>query len=47
VEQTFPIIRHAVTAWLRALFGIDPAPVGLGADVEDEYAVPVAIQTKG
>ncbi|HVJ95329.1 MAG TPA: dienelactone hydrolase family protein [Acidimicrobiia bacterium] len=46
VETTFPIINHSVTAWLRSLFGVDPAPVGLGPDVEGEYAVPVAITEK-
>jgi len=46
VETTFPIIRHAVTAWLRQLFGIDTAPVGLGTDVADQYATPVEIATK-
>ena len=29
VELAFPIIRHAVTAWLRNLFGVDPEPLGL------------------
>jgi hypothetical protein len=46
VKTTFPIINHAVTAWLRALYGIDPVPVGLGPDVEGEYAVRVAITEK-
>jgi hypothetical protein len=32
VEEAFPIIRHGVTAWLRALFEIDAEPVGLTAD---------------
>lgn len=46
VAQTFPIIKHSVTAWLRALFGVDAAPVGLGPEVEGEYAVPVEITEK-
>jgi predicted dienelactone hydrolase len=46
VAQTFPIVRHAVTAWLRALFGTDPTPVGLGPEVDDEYAVPVHVTNK-
>jgi predicted dienelactone hydrolase len=46
VATTFPIINHAVTAWLRDLFGLDPAPVGLGPEVEGEYAVPVEITEK-
>lgn len=29
VAETFPIIQHAVTAWLRQLFGIDPNAPGL------------------
>lgn len=32
VEQAFPIIRHGVTAWLRALFGIDADPQGFTSD---------------
>lgn len=32
VEQAWPIIRHGVTAWLRALFGTDPEPQGFDAD---------------
>jgi dienelactone hydrolase len=32
VEQAFPIIRHGVTAWLRALFELDEEPVGMTAD---------------
>jgi len=46
VEQTFPIIRHAVTAWIRALFGVDAEPVGLGADVAGEYPVAVTIDER-
>jgi predicted dienelactone hydrolase len=46
VAQTFPIIKHSVTAWLRALFGVDAVPVGLGPEVENEYKVPVAITEK-
>ncbi len=43
VDQTFPIIRHAVTAWIRELFGIDAEPVGLGAEVAGAYSVAVEI----
>ena len=43
VDETFPIIRHAVTAWVRALFGIDASPVGLGTDMADAYSQPVEI----
>ena len=46
VEDTFPIVEHAVTAFLRNLFGVDPEPVGLGPDVAGEYAVPVEIEQK-
>lgn len=43
VRQTWPIIDHVVTAWLRNLFGVDRQPVGLGADVADQYRVGVRI----
>lgn len=46
VEQAFPIIRRAVTAWLRNLFGIDPEPLGLSSDTEDlteAYSLGVSI----
>ncbi len=46
VDTTFPIIRHAVTAWLLNLFGVDSAPVGLGPEVADQYAQKVTIESK-
>ncbi len=46
VEDTFPIIDHAVTSWLRSLFGIDTSPVGLDDSVSDQYATPVEIQSR-
>lgn len=46
VAVTFPIINHAVTAWLRALFGIDAESVGIGPEVADLYATPVVIEQK-
>ena len=46
VATTFPIIDHAVTAWLRNLFGIDAAPVGLDGTVANAFATPVVIDTK-
>ena len=46
VEQAFPIIRHAVTAWLRGLLGIDANPVQLGPDLQNAYDLPVTIQQK-
>ena len=46
VDITFPIINHAVTAWLRNLFGIDIEAVGLGDDVAGAYDTPVTIISK-
>ena len=46
VDTTFPLIRHAVTAWVRALFGEDPTPVGLGPDAAAALAVPTEIAEK-
>ena len=43
VDKTFPIIRHAVTAWMRNLFGIDAEPIGLDKAVAGSYNVPVEI----
>jgi hypothetical protein len=47
VDETFPIIRHAVTAQLRYWFGDEVAPVGLGPDVANAYSVAVEIAEKG
>lgn len=46
VATTFPIIRHAVTAWLLHLFGADAQPVGLDAAVGGAYPTPVEVATK-
>jgi dienelactone hydrolase len=46
VDETFPVINHAVTSWLRSLFGVDAEPVGLGPEVADRYSVPVEIVVK-
>lgn len=46
VAITFPIINHAVTAWMLHLFGIDEEPVGLGEEVAGSYDTPVTITTK-
>ncbi|MFM8312611.1 MAG: chlorophyllase/cutinase-like alpha/beta fold protein [Ilumatobacteraceae bacterium] len=46
VSTSFPVITHGVTAWIRALFGVDAEPVGIGADVADAFAVPVEISEK-
>jgi hypothetical protein len=46
VATTFPIINHAVTAWVRNLFGIDASPVGLGEDVAGLYETPVTVTSK-
>lgn len=42
VEKVFPVIRHAVTAWLRNLFGIDSTPLGLDAAVADSYELRIS-----
>ena len=46
VDTTFPIINHAVTAWLRNLFGVDSDPVGLGPEVAGEYVATIEIESK-
>ena len=46
VATTFPIINHAVTAWVRNLFGIDADAVGLETDVAGLYETPVTISSK-
>lgn len=46
VAETFPIIQHAVTSWIRSLFGTDPEPVGIGPDVADAYSVKVTIEER-
>lgn len=46
VTETFPIIQHAVTSWIRQLFGTDATPVGIGPEVSDSYSVPVAIEVR-
>ena len=46
VRQSWPIIDHVVTAWLRNLFGIDPQPVGLGTEVAGQYGVSVHIEAR-
>jgi hypothetical protein len=40
------MIRHAVTAWLLNLFGVDAEPVGLGPEVADQYVAKVEIASK-
>ncbi len=46
VDITSPIINHAVTAWVRNLFGIDIEAVGLGQSVANAYDTPVTITSK-
>lgn len=46
VSVGFPVIRHAVTAQIRAWFGIDKQPVGLGPDVASKYELAVTIDVK-
>lgn len=47
VQDTFPIVRHAVTAFVRHLTGIDGEPVGLGPEVAGSYAVAMEIRERG
>lgn len=47
VTETFPIIRHVVTAWLRNIFGIDREPVGLDRDAGLTYGVTVKVDRRG
>lgn len=46
VDITFPIINHAVTAWVRNLFGIDTEAVGIGEEVAGAYDTPITITSK-
>jgi len=46
VDLGFPIIRHAVTAQLRFWFGDDASPMGLDADVADQYELAIDIDSK-
>jgi len=46
VEEAFPIIRHAVTSWLRWLFEQDPEPVGLDREVEGAFDLGITIEAK-
>jgi predicted dienelactone hydrolase len=46
VTETFPLIQHAVTSWIRNLVGTDPTPVGIGPEVSGAYAVPVTIDVR-
>jgi dienelactone hydrolase len=46
VTETFPIILHAVTSWMRNHFGVDAEPVGLGAEVADQYNVAITISER-
>jgi len=46
VDLGFPIIRHAVTAQLRFWFGDDTSPMGLDADVADQYELAIDIDSK-
>lgn len=46
VDTVYPAINHAVTAWLRELFGTDAQPVGLGPSVSSSYAVKVSIEER-
>ena len=46
VDLGFPIIRHAVVAQLRFWFGDDASPMGLDADVADQYELAINIDSK-
>lgn len=46
VRQVWPVIDHVVTSWLRNLFGVDRLPVGLDANVGDQYRVKVTIESR-
>jgi len=46
VEETFPMIRHAVTAWINQLFGIDDVPIGITSEFADSFAQPVLIEQR-
>ncbi len=43
VADTFPMIRHGVTAWIRSVVGIDSEPVGISPEFADAFARPVEI----
>jgi predicted dienelactone hydrolase len=43
VVDTFPMIRHGVTAWIRHIAGVDAEPVGIGPEFADAFAQPVEI----
>lgn len=46
VDTTFPIVRHAVTAWLRQLFAIDTVASGIASVPAGTYPVEVTVSTK-
>lgn len=46
VANTFPMIRHAITAQLRYWFGEDDEVIGIGPEVADSYDVAVEIALK-
>ena len=46
VEDTFPIVLHVVTAWLREVFAEDQSGVGLSDAVAGEYIVDVTVEER-
>ena len=46
VASTFPIIDHAVTAFLLQLFGVDATAKGLGPDVGGSYSQKITIEQR-
>ena len=46
VDDAFPIVRHAVTAWMRWQLGDDPEPVGLFEVPDDAFELDVTIEER-
>ena len=46
VTDAYPIINHAITAWLRNLFGVDAKPLGLDASVAKSFSLSVQIEER-
>jgi dienelactone hydrolase len=46
VGDSFPAIRHAVTAWIRWQTGADAEPVGLGGEARDAYPITITVESK-
>ncbi len=46
IDDAHPIVRHAVTAWFRWLFGTDADRVGLDAEVDGAFPLAITIAAK-